>query len=72
MLAVPGPPGDAALRRSAFTGFGVALSGTRDDGHGLRALLESARRSVATAAAAHLRLLGLPEPDGDADRGPAS
>jgi hypothetical protein len=60
VLAVLGPPGDAALRRPAFTGVGVALSGTRDDGHDLRVLLESAPRSVATAAAAHVRLFGLP------------
>ncbi len=45
---------------AVFTGFGVALTGTRDDGHDLRALLESARRSVATPAAAHVRLFGLP------------
>ncbi|MFJ6889605.1 hypothetical protein ACIQRC_32785 [Streptomyces californicus] len=48
---------DSAL--GAFTGFGVALTGTRDDDHDLRALLESARRSVA-AAAARVRLFGLP------------
>ncbi|MGW4359491.1 hypothetical protein ACWEKU_12135 [Streptomyces californicus] len=57
---------------AVFTGFGVALTGTRDDGHDLRALLESARRSVATPAAAHVASSASPEPDGGADRASTS
>ncbi|MEU3527954.1 hypothetical protein AB0E62_29500 [Streptomyces sp. NPDC038707] len=59
---------DAVLCRSAFTGFGVPPSGTRDDGRAPRALLETAAaRSPPprpTSASA--------EPDGDADRDPVS